>query len=449
MEQLLHYIWKHKLFPLTELRTAEGQAVEVIDVGLANSNAGPDFFNAKVKIGGEMWVGNIEIHDKSTDWYTHGHDRDERYNNVILHIAETINAEVRTADGKTLPQMRLEVPVAVAENYRQLLTEDHYPPCHRIIPELKSIMIHSWMSALQTERLEQKTVAITRRVADCDGSWEDGYFRTLARNYGFGVNGDAFEAWAKAVPLKAVAHHRNDEFQVEAIFMGQAGLLDPQSIPERHREAALADPYFNKLAAEYRYLAHKFNLKPMDARLWRFLRLRPQNFPHIRIAQLVSLYCSRKAGLSDLMDCDTIARAEDVLRTHVTPYWRNHYMFGLESAYSEKSLSASSLRLLLINTAVPVLFAYGRYKSSERLVDRAYSFLEQLSPEDNHIIRMWKDCGLNVKTAADSQALIQLKTAYCDRKDCLRCRIGYEYFKSPPLSPQGGKPSRSASRVED
>lgn len=429
MEQLLHYIWKHKLFPLTELTTTDGMAVEVIDTGLHNSDAGPDFFNAKVKIGGTLWVGNVEVHRKSSDWYAHGHDRDSHYDNVILHIAETTDAEVVTSDGKHLPQMRLAVPAHVAAHYNELLTEDRYPPCRRIVPELPRFTVHSWMSALQAERLEQKTIAIERRVEECGGSWEEGYFRTLARNYGFGVNGDAFEAWARAVPLLSVARHRDDLFQVEAVFMGQAGLLEPESIPERHRRKALDDGYFTKLRNEYLYLAHKFGLTPMDYGLWRFLRLRPQNFPHIRISQLASLYCNRKAGLSELIECGTVEQAERLMATQVTPYWETHYSFGAVSGRNGKSLSPFSLHLLMVNTVVPMLFAYGRHKSDGRLCDRAFAFLGQLRAENNHIIRMWRDCGMEVDNAGDSQALIQLKKEYCDRRECLRCRIGYEYLK--------------------
>ena len=236
MEQLLHYIWKHKIFPLRRLETTDGLSVEVIDPGLHNGDAGPDFFNAKVRIGGTMWVGNIEIHDRSSDWYTHGHHRDSRYDNVILHIAATVDSEVRTSNGNTLPQMRLEVPPGVSSNYERLLHEDRYPPCHKLIPDLPSISVHSWMSALQTERLEQKTEAIYARVARCDGSWEDAFFVTLARNYGFGTNSEAFETWALNMPMTHIARHRDDIFQTEALFLGQAGLLSADSMPERQRE---------------------------------------------------------------------------------------------------------------------------------------------------------------------------------------------------------------------
>lgn len=430
MERLLHYAWKHKILPLRELYTTDGRLVELIDSGLYNRlHAGPDFFNAKVKIDGTQWVGNVEIHQRASDWYQHGHDRDPRYNNVVLHVVGEADTDVLTQDQHYLPQLVLEIPPSLSENYEELLRTDQYPPCYKIIPDLTNLTIHSWLVALQTERLEQKTEAIRQRVEQCNGSWEDAYFVTLARNYGFGINGDAFEQWAKNVPLQAVGKHRDDLFQIEAIFMGQAGLLEEKSIPERYHESVLSEGYFNQLRNEYQYLAHKFSLKPMDFTAWRFLRLRPQNFPHIRIAQLANLYYERKAGLSALLECETIEQLRHLFETHVTPYWETHYTFGSEGPRSQKKTSASSKNLLIINTAIPMLFAVGRHRQKEELCDRAFDLLEQLKAEQNHIIRMWKECGLNVQTAGDSQALIQLKKEYCDRKDCLRCRIGYEYLK--------------------
>ena len=401
MELLIHYCWKHRLFPLKEMITTDGQTVEVIDPGLHNHHAGPDFFNAKVKINGTLWVGNVEIHERSSDWYLHGHDHDPAYDNVILHVARVIDRDVKTAKGDYLPQLQMDIPPLVSEHYEQLLHEDQYPPCYRMIPDLTRLMVHSWMSALQTERLEQKTEAIYERVKRCEGSWEAGYFVTLARNYGFGVNGEAFEQWAYHIPLGSVAHHRDDLFQIEAIFLGQAGLLELQQIPEQYQK-------------------------------------RPQNFPHIRLSQLAQLYYNQQAGLSQLLECKTIEQLQEVLKTKVTPYWETHYTFGSTSCKTQKSLSRASLNLLMINTAIPMLFAYGRHHSKDELCERAFDLLEQLKAENNYITRMWQQCGLPIESAGDSQALIQLKKEYCDRKDCLRCRFGYEYLKSPkiPVNPK-------------
>lgn len=480
MEKLLHYVWKHRLFPLTPLATTQGQEVEVIDPGLHNSNAGPDFFNAKVRIGGTLWVGNVEVHDKASEWYSHRHDRDAAYDNVVLHVVGDADTDVTTANGGRPPQLVLPVPQTVSDNYAELLSTDSYPPCYRVIGSLPRLTVHSWMSALQTERLQQKTEAIEQRVKAAEGAWERAFFTTLARNFGFGVNGDAFEAWANALPLDAAAHHRDDPFQIEALFLGQAGLLNVAAVAERRQIETAADSYFQRLSKEYNYLAHKFRLTPMDGRQWRFLRLRPQNFPYIRIAQLVHLYCSRHCSLSIMADCETLDDARRMLSTETTPYWHNHYTFGQEtadstkgvtecsaqqtkgaggrseeealpssdgkgllvetggrrseeealpSAKSAKRLSKASKDLLIINTVVPMLYAYGRHTASEKLCHRAFAFLEELKAENNTIVRMWQQCGLPVENAGDSQALIQLKRQYCDRKDCLRCRFGYEFLK--------------------
>ena len=294
---------------------------------------------------------------------------------------------------------------------------------------MPSLTVHSWRAALQAERLEHKTEDIRKRVALCNGSWEEAYFVTLARNYGFGINGDVFEQWARQIPLGAVGHHRDDLFQIEAIFMGQAGLLELDAVPACYQQEALNDGYFARLRKEYQYLAHKFSMKPIDFKLWRFLRLRPQNFPHIRISQLANLYYQQKASLSQLIECETLNQLKAVLGSQVTPYWETHYAFGSSSPKNEKHLSFGSINLLIINTAIPMLFAYGRHSSKEVLCDKAFDFLEQLKAENNHIIRMWQQVGLPVKTAGDSQALIELKKMYCDKKDCLRCRFGYEYLK--------------------
>jgi hypothetical protein len=430
MEQLLHYVWKHKLWPLELLVTSNGQQVEVVDAGLQNRNAGPDFFNAKVKIGGELWVGNVEIHDRASDWYAHGHDHDAAYDNVVLHVCGTIDRPVCNSQGRMLPQLLLRVPQHVKDHYEELLTTDKYPPCYRIIPSLSKLLIHSWMSALQTERLERKTVDIEHRVQRLEGDWEAAYFVTLARGFGFALNGDAFEHWALSMPLHAADHHRDNLFQVEAFFLGQAGMLNVLAMPERQREQVLADDYFQRLRSEYAFLRNKFSLTPMDGKEWKYLRLRPQNFPQIRLAQLANLYYERRTGLRQLVECDTLEAVRELYTTQVTPYWATHYSFGSESYRVDKHMTQRTIDTLILNAAIPMLFAYGRHLGDDKLCDRSFDFLEGMKAEDNHIVRMWLECGMEVLSAGDSQALIQLKKEYCDRRDCLRCRIGHEYLKT-------------------
>lgn len=414
MEQLLHYVWKHKIFPLKELKTTTGQQVEVIDTGLANTDAGPDFFNAKLKLDGVLWIGNIEIHERSSDWFKHGHHADAGYNSVILHIASEIDTEISRSNGERIPQIQLICPEAVRTNYKELLETDSYPPCYRIIPSLPPFTAHSWMTALQMERFEQKATLLNERLKRCQGNWEDAFFITLARNFGFGLNGDAFETWAHRLPFRAVDKHRNDLFQIEAIFFGQAGILEDSD----------GDGYYLRLKKEYTYLQHKFGLIPMDASLWRFLRLRPANFPHIRIAQLACLYHRAYGLLSRIMETETLQGVRDILKGGTSEYWLTHYTFGGSSPSRPKTLSNTSLDLLIINTVVTFLYAYGLHKGNRVLCARAGSFLEELKAENNYITRMWEQCGMKASNAADSQALIQLKKEYCDKKKCLYCRIG-------------------------
>lgn len=422
MEQLLHYVWRHRIFPLSSFQTTSGQPVEVIDSGLPNTNAGPDFFNAKLKIGGVLWVGNVEVHAQASDWLRHGHDRDKAYDSVILHVVGEADCEVCRTNGEPLPQLVLACPEAVRQRYEELRRTEVYPPCYSILPTLPKLTVHSWLSALQVERFEQKAYTISQRLERCNHHWEDVFFITLARNFGFGLNGDAFEAWASRLPFRAVDKHRDSLFQVEAFFFGQAGLLEEE--PEG------ADDYYRKLQKEFRYLQHKFGLPaPMGVEQWRFLRLRPGNFPHVRLAQLACLYHKEQLLFSRVMEAETPEAAKKLLAASTSPYWEEHFNFKRLSPRREKRVGNNALNLILINTVIPFLYAYGLHKADERLCDRATRFLESLKAEDNHVIRLWDGAGLPVSTAADSQALLQLQREYCERKECLRCRFGYEFLK--------------------
>ena len=251
MEKLLQYIWKHKIFPLAPLRTDKGEEVEVIDPGIQNTNAGPDFFNAKIKIGDTTWVGNVEVHRHASEWFQHGHDKDAAYNNVILHVTERADSPVTTAAGKPVPQLQLPIPEETLRQYQILKASDDYPRCHEIICNLSGFMVHSWMSALVYERLQTRSELVLQRLKQQNGDWEQAFFITLARNFGFGLNGDAFERWARRIPFQAIAKHRDSLFQTEAFFMGQAGLLDSDGMDREEREAALNDEYFLRLQKEY------------------------------------------------------------------------------------------------------------------------------------------------------------------------------------------------------
>ena len=403
MEKLLHYVWKHKILPLKSLLTTDGREIEILDPGTYNTNQGPDFFNAKVKIGETLWAGNIELHLKASDWFRHGHDSDPSYNNTILHIAQVVDCEVTTEDGNHPPQLQLDIPAHLYQNYQELCQTDDYPRCHKIIPSIPQMNAHMWMDALLAERMKERAQKVQDRVNRLNGDWEQATFVTLCRNFGFGLNGDTFERWAMMIPLQGIGKHRDNLFQIEAIFLGMAGLID-DAAQVKGQEMA------ERWKREFGFLSHKFQLsEPMKASDWKFLRTRPKNFPHVRILQIAELYHSGKAQMSALTE------AKDVKEMH--------RILGIGGT------SAKSRNLLIINTIVPLLYAYGTHRSDEKLIQKAIVLLEELPAEDNYILRQWKACGLGVETAADSQALIQLKREYCDRKDCLRCRFAYEFLK--------------------
>lgn len=420
MEQLLHYVWKHKIFPLDALQTTTGLPVEVIDPGLPNLHDGPDFFNAKIKIDGTLWVGNVEIHLRASDWRRHGHHENAAYDSVILHVVGESDCEVYRTDGQPVPQVCLACPENVRAHYDELLRVDKFPSCYAILGQLPQLTVHSWLAALQTERFEQKTRAVSERLERCNHHWEEAFFITLARSFGFGVNGDAFEEWGNLVSLRAVDKHRDNLQQVEAIFFGQAGFLD---------DASCSDAYYHVLQKEYSYLAHKFDIPSMDVSRWRFLRVRPANSPFIRMAQLAFLYHSSDGLLSRIVEAETVEDIAKVLSVRTSVYWDTHFDFSKSSARQLKKLGGKSLSLLVINAVIPFLYAYGRHKADESICERAMKMLEELKAEDNRVIRLWEEAGLPVKTAADSQALLQLQQAYCDSRKCLYCRFGYEYLK--------------------
>ena len=404
MEKLLHYVWKHRLLPLGDLLTTDGRRVEVIDPGTHNGDRGSDFFNAKVLLDGILWAGNVELHLRSSDWYRHRHDCDAAYDGVILHVVQEADCEARTSQGRTLPQVVLQVPDALSAGYQTLLRTDEFPRCHQILPTIDPLHMHGWMDRLLAERMRQRAGLVTGRVEAFGGDWERACFVTLCRNFGFGLNGDAFERWAQSIPLQAAGKHRDHLFQVEALFLGMAGLIAHAFSPEEN-------DLCQRMEQEFAFLASKFSLTPaMQYADWRYLRTRPQNFPHVRLRQIARLYHSGQVQMDALLEVRGVEDLHERMRA--------------------AGLTASVTRLVLINTVAPLLYAYGSCMGEERWMDRAQALLQQLPAENNRILRVWRECGVRVQSAADSQALLQLKQHYCDRLDCLRCQFGYAYLRS-------------------
>lgn len=419
MENVIHYIWKHRILE-PELHTTDGEKIEVIDPGIHNRDEGPDFFNAKIKIGGTMWAGNVEIHEKASDWYRHNHQNNRAYDNVILHVCLESDCLIERPGGGHLPQMVIKCPDHVRRNYDTLKRNDIFPRCHTVIASVPSIIKRSWLTSLQNERLEQKASAIYALMDRLTGNIEDAFFITLARSFGFGVNSDAFQQWAMSLPLRAVDKHRDNLLQVESIFFGMAGLLD----------AGSGDEYYMQLKQEFAFLSHKFSLQRGETPQWKMLRMRPGNFPHIRIAQLAAICHSRTNLFSQFMEAPTAAAVRELLDAPVSDYWRVHSTFGHPTRESRRRISQGTANLITINTVVPFVYVYGKMKNTEGTAEKIDTIMESIPAEDNSITRSWEKAGIDMKTAADSQAVIQLTKNYCMLRKCLHCRFGYEFLKN-------------------
>lgn len=415
-EALLHYVWQNKLFYVNNLTTVDGIPVEVINVGKTNTDAGPDFFNAKIKIGTTIWAGNVEIHTRASDWTKHNHLTDKAYDSVIIHIVADDDQETFRTNGTKIPQMILKFPNEILQNYTQLLAEKYQIFCEKRINEVSEDVINLWKTELLTERLQRKVAAIFEILLQNKNNWDDTFYAVLARNLGFGTNSEPFEQLAKSLPQNILAKHKNNILQIEALLFGQAGLLPMQSV----------DIYIITLKKEYDFLSRKYNLKPIDSTQWKLLRLRPDNFPYVRIAQFAALVMQSSRLFSKIVETPDIEFLRKIFSCEPSEFWKTHYRFENPGKQKNKRLSKQSIDIMLINTVVPMLFAYAEKRKNATLKNAAMAILKQLSPEKNAITIYWKTLGIAVHSAADSQALLQLKKYYCDMKKCLHCHIGHK-----------------------
>ncbi len=420
MERLLHYVWKYKLYTATPLITTEGRPVQVIDPGMQNTDAGPDFFNAKIKIDGTLWVGSVEIHDKSSDWLLHHHDTDKAYDCVILHIIGFNDFQPVRTNGNPIPQMLLTVPENILRSIDWLLYREAALPCLDHITGIAPLHIACWMEALLSERLERKTHDIFLLLDAYQTDWNEVFYITLTRNFGFGVNNDAFERLAKSLPLRCIQKQRSSHSQIEAMLFGQAGMLEEEN----------DDHYYRLLQREYDFLRHKFSLSPMEDFVFKNLRTRPVNFPYLKVAQLAALWVQYDTLFSAILEARSTGEIKKYFRIPPSGYWETHYHFRYASPRKEKTIGENALNILLINTVVPMLFAYGLHNKRPEYCERATRLLESIPPEKNTIVTTFYNAGITVRHAGDSQALIQLKREYCEKKKCLYCRIGFRMLKT-------------------
>ena len=420
-EEFLHYIWKFRLFEQSLLHAQSGEEVEIIKVGEHNTDAGPDFFNSKIKIGETTWAGNVEVHINSSDWRKHQHQSDKAYDNIILHVVFNNDSEIRRNSGKLIPVLELKnrTDFSLFNKYKQLLENKSWVPCQKQVTEVDTFTINNWLSRLLVERLERKSHLITETLKLNKYNWQETFYQHLAKNFGFKLNAEPFELLSKSLPSGNLAKHKNNLMQIEAMLFGQAGWL----------EENFHDDYPNQLKKEYGFLKQKFGLKHIDRHLWKFLRLRPVNFPTVRLAQFAQLIYKSDMLFSRIIACENVEDLYKLFKVETSEYWQTHYRFDKSSSRKIKAIGKSSIDIILINTVIPFLFVYGKEKQEEKYRDKALHFLDALTGEKSSIIEKWSNLGLPVKTAYQTQALLELKNNYCNQKKCLNCSIGNQILK--------------------
>ena len=413
----MQYVWKHRLWRSEDMVTNTGKKVRVVDPGLLNTDAGPDFFNAKIEIDGHMWVGNVEMHYRATDWKRHRHDSDKAYDSVILHVVAKDDAPVRRTNGELIPQLVLEVSPQFNADYASLVGATIEVPCAEKIKQVPHLTIVEWVEGLAFERLHGKVERIHQLLDSFNGSWEDVCYVTLARNFGFGINNDAFERLARRTPLRLLGKHSDSVLQIEALLFGQAGMLDAQKPG--------MDSYYNQLCTEYAFLSNKFQLTPMEKESWKLFRIRPQNFPYRRIAMLAQFIEGGFRMMNRILETESEKEMRALFEMELSGYWTKHYTFGKPNERATATLSRSSIDIILINTVAPLLYAYGELTGNYEMTDKAIKLLEDLRAENNSIVSHFVAYGIDCPDALTSQALVQLKREYCDARKCIYCKIGH------------------------
>lgn len=422
MERLMQYVWQHRLWPRTHLHTVDGRPVQILDPGRLNTDAGPDFFNAKVIIDGHKWAGDIEIHVRASDWHRHGHDNDPAYDSVILHVVDRDDAPICRSNGEIIPQMQMACTADFYQKYALLVDRaDRDLPCAGTLGRLSSLHLHDWLDSLLFERLHAKAERIESWLELTQADWESAAYIIIARGLGFGINGDPFERLAIATPLRFIARHCDSLFTIEALLFGQSGLLE---------SAPATDHYAAALKKEYSFMAHKFGLRPPQSPGWKMARMRPQNFPHRRIATLAALLHRTTRLASAMLDVTTMDQAVELFGVDLDGYWKDHYSFGPASRPSTARLSKASIATLVINAVAPLQFAYGMSRSIDAMADNAVDLLQRTPAENNRIVELFRQAGIKTPSAAVTQSLIQLRRNYCETRKCLYCRIGHRQLAS-------------------
>lgn len=416
-ERLLQFIWQFQYFNTASLRTVQGDEIMVLNPGVCNVNQGPDFLNARVKIGAQHWAGNIELHLKTSDFLLHKHQFDKKFQNLILHVVYHNDTDVLNH----IPTLELQplVSSVLLNRYATLLNNAPFVSCQTFLPALSHLQWMAWKDRLVAERLHQKAGYIIQMLQRVNGHWEQCFWQLLSRNFGYKVNADLFELMASSIDLNLIAKHKSSVVQLEALLMGQANLL----------LGGFKDDYPQMLQKEHRFLKQKYRLAQLNA-YPNFLRMRPANFPTLRLSQLAALLHKSNHLLSVVKEEPSISELKKLFQVSANDYWNYHYRFDEETPYKEKVLGEETIQNLFINTIVPVLFALGDVFANEAYKNKALQWLEALHAENNNVVRGWKAFSVPVKTALDSQALLQLKSVYCAERLCLNCAVGNHILRN-------------------
>ena len=417
-EDFLHYLWRFKKFDFLNLITTDGEEVELLNTGQHNSDAGPDFLNGKIRIGNTEWVGSIEIHVKSSDWYKHKHSDNSDYNNVILHVVWEEDVKVLDTNEKPIPcvEMVKLADLKLLNKYQQLLSSQLWIPCEENLGQVPEIKINTWLQRLMIERLEEKTEGLKPILSAVNHNWEQLLFIQIAKILGLKQNSDPLSALASSIPVDVLSKHADNLFSLEALLFGQSGLLSSK----------LKDEYPKTLSKEYDFLSKKYNLKKPSYPNWKLLRLRPNNFPTLRVSQLASIYHNSRVIFNIILK-ENIQEIRDVFKNvYASQYWDNHYLFDKPADRSHKKrLGKTRINIILINAIVPILFLYGKERGNDEYIEKSLHLISELPSESNTIISKWKTLGLKASNAYDSQSLIHLKSRYCAKSKCLQCTIGH------------------------
>ncbi|MFL5788569.1 MAG: DUF2851 family protein, partial [Flavisolibacter sp.] len=415
-EKLFQFIWQFQYFNKTHLKTVTGEKVEILSAGLLNTNQGPDFINARIKIDDTILAGYVELHIKTSQWYEHGHHNDINYKNVVLHVVFEHNA----ISPGSIPVLELKsrISMILLDRYSNLMNGSSFIPCINSISKVNDIVWMSWKDRLIAERLTRKSEPVFQFLEQNKYHWEETFWWVLARNFGIKVNSEAFESIARSIPLNILAKHKSQIHQLEALLLGQANFLHDD----------LKDEYGKLLFREYIFLKKKYDLKPVTIPVL-FLRMRPGNFPTIRLAQLAALLLNSTHLFSKILEFDTVEEIKTLFDITANDYWHYHYKLDEPSDFKKKIIGKEMINNIIINTIVPVLFAYGIHHKEEKYKEKAIEWLQYMEKEINIISKGFQAAAIPIGSAFDSQSLIELKTQYCDKKNCLKCAVGNNILK--------------------